>query len=148
VVVFSQLSDRDVPSVCLGGDLDGDDFFVIWDLDLLPREWNVPLMDYTSRAPMTLDRPMNIDDVMSFIVKYTRSNSLPTIAYARLAESDYLNLSKRDLTCKFTLLFRIPMCTERLTFLGLTLAALHSKAVDFVKTSVPVEMPKYLRPRI
>jgi RNA-dependent RNA polymerase len=31
VVVFPQHGDRDIPSMCSGGDLDGDDFFVIWD---------------------------------------------------------------------------------------------------------------------
>lgn len=148
VVVFSQLGDRDVPSMCSGGDLDGDDFFVIWDPYLLPREWNVPPMEYASPAPVPLDRAVSIDDVMSFFVKYMKSDSLPTIAHAHLAQSDYLDLSVRDPKCKFTLLFEIPMCTDRLTFLGLTLAALHSKAVDFVKTGVPAEMPKYLRPRI
>src|SRR3954468_8690297 len=31
--------------------------------------------------------------------------------------------------------------------LGIELAALHSKAVDYVKTGQPAEMPKRLRPR-
>ena len=34
-----------------------------------------------------------------------------------------------------------------LTTIGLELAALHSKAVDYVKTGLPAEMPKRLRPR-
>src|SRR5271154_4308064 len=36
--------------------------------------------------------------------------------------------------------------TGLLTFSGLELAALHSKAVDYVKTGQPAEMPKRLRP--
>ncbi|KFY36742.1 hypothetical protein V495_07655 [Pseudogymnoascus sp. VKM F-4514 (FW-929)] len=128
VVVFSQLGDRDVPGMCSGGDLDGDDFFVIWDQDLLPREWNAEPMDYTAPAPVKLDRAVEINDVMSFFVKYMKSDTLPTIAHAHLALSDQLDYSVRD-----------PKCLE--------LAALHSKAVDFVKSGIPAEMPKYLRPR-
>ncbi|OBT57998.1 hypothetical protein VE04_02007 [Pseudogymnoascus sp. 24MN13] len=128
VVVFSQLGDRDVPGMCSGGDLDGDDFFVIWDQDLLPREWNAEPMDYTAPPPVKLDRPVEINDVMSFFVKYMKSDTLPTIAHAHLALSDQLDFSVRD-----------PKCLE--------LAALHSKAVDFVKSGIPAEMPKYLRPR-
>ncbi|OBT64469.1 hypothetical protein VE03_05354 [Pseudogymnoascus sp. 23342-1-I1] len=128
VVVFSQLGDRDVPGMCSGGDLDGDDFFVIWDQDLLPKEWNAEPMDYTAPSPVKLDRPVEINDVMSFFVKYMKSDTLPTIAHAHLALADELELSVRD-----------PKCLE--------LAALHSKAVDFVKSGIPAQMPKYLRPR-
>ncbi|KAJ2991459.1 hypothetical protein NUW58_g2506 [Xylaria curta] len=42
VVVFPANGDRDIPSMCSGGDLDGDDFFVIWDPDLIPPERNYP----------------------------------------------------------------------------------------------------------
>ncbi|KFY18653.1 hypothetical protein V493_08438 [Pseudogymnoascus sp. VKM F-4281 (FW-2241)] len=128
VVVFSQLGDRDVPGMCSGGDLDGDDFFVVWDQDLLPQEWNAESMDYTTPPPVKLDRPVEINDVMSFFVKYMKNDTLPTIAHAHLALSDQLDLSVRD-----------PRCLE--------LAALHSKAVDFVKSGIPAVMPKHLRPR-
>jgi len=100
VVVFSQLGDRDVPGMCSGGDLDGDDFFVIWDQDLLPREWNAEPMDYTAPAPVKLDRAVEINDVMSFFVKYMKSDTLPTIAHAHLALSDQLDYSVRDPKCK------------------------------------------------
>lgn len=46
VVVFFFEGDRDVLSMCLGGDLDGDDFFVIWDEKLLLMEWLYFFMDY------------------------------------------------------------------------------------------------------
>lgn len=101
VVVFSQLGDRDVPSMCSGGDLDGDDFFVIWDPELLPLEWNVGPMDYTAATPMEMDRPVEINDVQSFFVKYMKNDALPTIAHAHLAMSDQLDMSVRDPKCKF-----------------------------------------------
>lgn len=105
VVVFSQLGDRDVPAMCSGGDLDGDDFFVIWDQDLLPLEWNAEPMDYTAPAPVKLDRPVEINDVMSFFVKYMKSDTLPTIAHAHLALSDQLDHSVRNPKCKY-----LPLC--------------------------------------
>lgn len=55
VVVLPQTGDRDVASMCSGGDLDGDDFLVIWDHEILPREWNAEPMDY-SRPPTLVQK--------------------------------------------------------------------------------------------
>ncbi len=128
-VVFSQLGDVDVPSMCSGGDLDGDDFFVLWDREFIPREWNAEPMDFTSPQAYELNRNVGIDDVMAFFVTYMKNDSLPRIAHAHLAWSDYLPNSVKDLKC-------------------IELAALHSKAVDYVKSGVPATLPKHLRPQL
>ncbi|ESZ97230.1 hypothetical protein SBOR_2395 [Sclerotinia borealis F-4128] len=127
VVVFPQSGERDVPSMCSGGDLDGDDFFVIWDKDLQPSEWNCEPMSYAALEPVALKRPVEVRDLMKFFVKYMKNDSLPTIAHAHLAQADLLDLGIKD-----------PKCLE--------LAELHSKAVDYVKTGQPANMPKCLKP--
>ncbi|KAJ9155653.1 RNA-dependent RNA polymerase [Pleurostoma richardsiae] len=128
VVVFPQTGDRDIPSMCSGGDLDGDDYFVIWDQNLIPPEWNYPPMDYTADKPVTVNREVEIHDVIQFFVLYMKNDTLPRIALAHLAQSDWLQECAKH-----------PKCLE--------LAALHSKAVDYVKSGNPAVMPKKLRPR-
>ncbi|KAH8802793.1 RNA dependent RNA polymerase-domain-containing protein [Xylogone sp. PMI_703] len=128
VVVFPQTGDRDIPSMCSGGDLDGDDYFVIWDKRLWPSEWNCEPMNYEAIAPRELQRPVKVTDLMKFFVRYMKNDTLPTIAHAHIAQADILDLGVKDTKC-------------------LQLAELHSRAVDYVKSGWPAEMPKDLRPR-
>jgi RNA-dependent RNA polymerase len=100
LVVFPQTGERDVPSMCSGGDLDGDDFFVIWDKDLQPPEWNCAPMNYSAPEPKPQNTPVEVTDVMKFFVRYIKNDSLPTIAHAHLAYSDYLNQSVKDPKCE------------------------------------------------
>jgi RNA-dependent RNA polymerase len=101
VVVFPQLGDRDIPSMCSGGDLDGDDFFVIWDPKLIPKEWNAEPMDYSAPKAKVRHRPVMIDDLTKFFVKYMKNDSLPTIAHAHLAQADLLDRSIKDPKCEY-----------------------------------------------
>ncbi|KAF4632504.1 hypothetical protein G7Y89_g5632 [Cudoniella acicularis] len=126
VVVFPSTGERDVPSMCSGGDLDGDDYFVIWDKELQPSEWNCKPMEYKAPNPKVHNKPVQVVDLMKFFVRFMKNDALPTIAHAHLAHSD--GKSVEDNVC-------------------LELAALHSKAVDYVKTGEAAEMPKKLRPR-
>ena len=131
VVVFPQKGDRDLPSMCSGGDLDGDDYLVIWDPDLLPAvaHWNYYPMDY--RPTATSQVPSNepkVDDVIEFFVTYMRNDRLPTIAHSHLALAD---LSPRGVND--------PRCLE--------LAQLHSEAVDYPKSGIAVKMKRSLYAR-
>lgn len=128
VVVLPSTGDRDIASMCSGGDLDGDDYFVIWDRKLIPKQWNNEPMSYSAPEPRKIDRPVQITDLMKFFVRYMKNDALRTIAPAHLANSDYLSRSVKD-----------PICLE--------LAALHSKAVDYVKSGEAAQMPTRLRPR-
>jgi RNA-dependent RNA polymerase len=128
VVVFPSSGERDVPSMCSGGDLDGDDFFVIWDKDLQPTEWNCSPMDFTPPPAKTQRHPVQVKDLTQFFVRYMKNDSLPTIALAHLAQADALPEGVKDHKC-------------------IKLAHLHSQAVDYVKSGNPAEMPKALRPR-
>lgn len=128
VVVFPSTGERDIASMCSGGDLDGDDYFVIWDKKLIPKQWNNEPMSYSAPEPRKIDRPVQITDLMKFFVRYMKNDALRTIAPAHLANSDYLSRSVKD-----------PICLE--------LAALHSKAVDYVKSGEAAQMPARLRPK-
>lgn len=129
VVVFPSTGEIDIPSMCSGGDLDGDDYFVIWDKNLRPREWNATPMNYSPLAPRAQDHPVQVEDLMKFFVRFMKNDSLPSIALAHQAQSDQLPNGVKN-----------PKCIE--------LAELHSKAVDYVKTGHPAEMPKRLRPKL
>ena len=125
VLVLPQTGDRDISSMCSGGDLDGDDYVVIWDQRLLPKIWNAKPMDYNPPPPPPLDRDVDQADITRFFVKYMKNDFLPKIAHAHLAWADYLDEGIRHEKC-------------------LDLAQLHSKAVDYPKTGQPAQMPKAL----
>lgn len=128
VVVLPQLGDRDVASMCSGGDLDGDDYLVIWDEDLVPKEWFRTPMDYAPIKGVNLERPVTVNDVTTFFVNYIKNDSLPKIAHAHLAWSDFLMDGVESAKC-------------------IRLAQLHSNAVDYNKTGEPAYLPRDLRPR-
>jgi RNA-dependent RNA polymerase len=98
VVVFPMTGDKPVPSMLSGGDLDGDDFFIIWDKKLLPKEWNYHPMDYTAPKPRELDIDVNVDHVRDFFVSYMKNDVLGVVAYAHLGHADKFS-PKHDI-CK------------------------------------------------
>jgi RNA-dependent RNA polymerase len=101
VVVLPQTGDRDVAGMCSGGDLDGDDFLVIWDQDLLPHEWNHEPMDYTPPEKIKHGKNIGIDDLTTFFVTYMKNDTLARIANAHLANADYLDDGVKDERCRY-----------------------------------------------
>ncbi|KAK2757339.1 hypothetical protein FQN54_004853 [Arachnomyces sp. PD_36] len=130
VVVLPQTGDRDISSMCSGGDLDGDDYLVIWDQDLVPgpENWFRTPMDYSAPKAPVLNRPVTVNDITSFFVTYMKNDRLPQIAHAHLAFADYLEDGVDD-----------PKCMK--------LSALHSAAVDYNKSGIPAVMGRELQPR-
>ncbi|KAI1116672.1 RNA dependent RNA polymerase-domain-containing protein [Nemania sp. NC0429] len=127
VVVFPANGDRDIPSMCSGGDLDGDDFFVIWDQNLIPPERNHPPMIHEPLQPLEIDRDVRPSDLIAFFVTYMKNDTLSTIAHAHLAQADQLEGGPKH-----------PRCVE--------LAHLHSNAVDYPKSGQPAHLRASLRP--
>ncbi|CAO3704038.1 unnamed protein product [Rhizopus stolonifer] len=127
VIVFSSKGDRDVPSMCSGGDLDGDEYMqvmiVIWDPRLIPPIPYNP-MNYHAEEPKRVDQ-VNMNDIKDSFVKYVQHDSLGQIANAYLANTDIYG--PMDLHC-------------------IELAQLHSRAVDFAKTGRRAVMQKHLIP--
>lgn len=128
VVVFPAEGERDLASMCSGGDLDGDDYFVIWDKQLIPQEWNYPPMLHDAAEPKVVSQKITIKDIGRFFVEYMKNDSLSDIALAHLVWSDKSNDGPKSPEC-------------------LQLAQLHSNAVDYSKTGHPAQIPRNLRPR-
>lgn len=127
VVVLPQTGDQDLSSMCSGGDLDGDDYVVIWDQDFLPKTWFHEPMDYTPPTPARVEGEVTLNDITNFYVNYMRQDFLGQIAHAHLAWADDPDVGLAHPTC-------------------LRLAQLHSQAVDYPKTGVPATYPRELRP--
>ena len=105
VVVLPQTGNRDISSMCSGGDLDGDDYLAIWDPELYPKEWNHVPMDYTPPKPKEVEREITVNDIKNFFVTYMKNDRLPTIAHAHLALGDYMDLGVKDEKCKCCLIY-------------------------------------------
>jgi RNA-dependent RNA polymerase len=103
VVVFPMNGDQDIPSMCSGGDLDGDDFFVIWDPKLLPSEWSHPPMNYSAPKPLTEPRASTAKSLSSFFVLFMKNDRLPLIAHAHLATADYEDQGAKHEKCEILL---------------------------------------------
>jgi len=124
VVVMPSDGDRDLPSMCSGGDLDGDDYIVSWDPDLIPPEWDAEPFHYRAPTPVRKDN-ISTNDIINFFHDYLQNDYLGRIAHAHLAAADYLDQGIQSSQC-------------------LRLVNLHSVAVDYPKTGVPAEMPRDL----
>ncbi|KAI9027116.1 RNA dependent RNA polymerase-domain-containing protein [Phycomyces nitens] len=87
VVVFSSQGFRDIPSMCSGGDLDGDDYTIYWDQRLLPPTRNYTPMDYEPEKPLQVDE-VHISHILKFYINYMNNDNLGQIANAHLATAD------------------------------------------------------------
>ena len=101
-VVLPQTGDRDISSMCSGGDLDGDDYIIMWDKDLLPLEWNHPPMDYEAPKAVEAIADVTTNDLTSFFVTYMKNDNLPSIAHAHLATADYMDGGVKNEKCENT----------------------------------------------
>ena len=99
----------------LGGDLDGDLYFVCWNKDLLPRKPNFPPMDYQALDKQEESEPITAADMTKFVVNYIRCDQLGVIDNAHKALADQENDGVESKVC-------------------LHLAEIHSLAVDAPKT--------------
>ncbi|KAE9382198.1 RdRP-domain-containing protein [Stipitochalara longipes BDJ] len=125
-VCFSQKGARDLPSMLSGGDLDGDRYYIMWDKNCRPQRYFAPA-DYPRQKPDELDRPVERSDMTDFFLKFMETDQLGRIAVLHRVLADQEVLGTLD-----------PKC--------ITLAEMHSTAVDFSKTGIPVDlskMPKY-----
>ncbi|KAF3188622.1 hypothetical protein TWF788_000370 [Orbilia oligospora] len=129
VVVFPQTGDKPIANMCSGGDLDGDDYIVIWDGTFIPPKVNESPMDYTPPKPVEAKSGnVTLEDIRKFFVRYMKNDTLGAIANAHLATADRLPSGVFSQEC-------------------VELAGLHSLAVDFPKTGVDAKMRKELRIR-
>lgn len=117
-IAFSQKGDRDLPSKLSGGDLDGDLYNIIWDFGCRPTHYCKPA-DYPRQLPQDIGRTVERDDMTDFFIKFMETDQLGRIATSHQVLADQRDKGTSDPDCKL-------------------LAELHSTAVDFSKTGIPV----------
>jgi hypothetical protein len=117
-ICFSQKGVRDLPSKLSGGDLDGDRYYIMWDRNARPKYTFSPA-DYPRQKPEELNRPVERTDMTDFFLKFMETDQLGRIAVLHRVLADQEPLGTRDEKC-------------------ITLAEMHSTAVDFSKTGIPV----------
>ncbi|KIM33801.1 hypothetical protein M408DRAFT_18806 [Serendipita vermifera MAFF 305830] len=125
-IIFSCKGGRPPASMLGGGDLDGDIFQIIPEANDFKPDVNTQPADYASVPTRKLDRPATIDDIADFVVDYINSDKMGLVSIQHLIISDQSRHGLHDKKC-------------------LKLAELHSKAVDFAKSGVPVrfeDLPK------
>ena len=121
VIIFPSKGKRPHPNELSGSDLDGDDYFVFYDSDLVPKELKDP-MDYTSETnPDEKKGPYTIKDVISYFATYTNYNNLGQISDAHSAFADKEEKGANS-------------------DMAINLAKKFSKAVDAPKTGAKVEL--------
>jgi hypothetical protein len=122
-ICFSQKGKRDLPSQLSGGDLDGDRYYIFWDEDAIPKT-TYPPADYPRQKPIDIGRNVEVSDMTDFFIHFMETDQLGRIAVGHQVLSDQRDDGTLDEDC-------------------IKLAGLHSTAVDFSKTGIPVcQSPK------
>ena len=101
-----------------GGDLDGDLYNVIYDPALYPRKTCTPA-DYNAPKPIDIGRAVQVSDITEHFLSFMENDALGVIATLHQIIADRSRDGVEDAVC-------------------LHLAGLHSDAVDFSKTGIPV----------
>lgn len=117
-VVFSSEGERDLPSQLSGGDLDGDLYNIIHDTKLYPTRIAAPA-DYPTQDPIDIGREVDRKDMTDFFIQFMENDQLGRIATTHQILADQKPDGTFDQDCRL-------------------LADLHSAAVDFSKTGIPV----------
>ncbi|CAD6195999.1 unnamed protein product [Caenorhabditis auriculariae] len=95
VVVFPQCGPRPHPDEMAGSDLDGDEYSVIWDQDLL-LDRNEEPFDFTSDKKKEKFDESDVDRLMrEFYIKYLKLDSVGTISNSHLHCSDQYGLNAK-----------------------------------------------------
>ncbi|KZT27322.1 RdRP-domain-containing protein [Neolentinus lepideus HHB14362 ss-1] len=129
VVVMPSQGSRSMASGLGGGDMDGDQFCVCKDPNLL-TSIHVDPAKYTPVPPRTIERDSLIEDVCDFVVEYIHSDVLGLLSDRHLIIADQSKEGTLDERC-------------------IELAELCSRAVDYPKNGVPVNIdrsPRFLIP--
>ena len=93
VFIFPSKGKRPHPDECSGSDLDGDNYFIFYDDDLVPKKLYEPMSYIPDKKEEKKKRDFTINDVIRYFAEYTNLNNLGLIGDARLAMSDR-NLQK------------------------------------------------------
>jgi RNA dependent RNA polymerase len=141
-IVFSQFGSRDLPSQLGGGgksckfvigiqvaadmtlDLDGDQFDIIWDRELIPNQQSMhSAADYPKHQPRDIGRQVEPLDIMKFFIEFMENDRVGQISSLHLQLADRVQRGTRSEPC-------------------IKLAEMASIAVDYGKSGIPVSVLK------
>ena len=89
VLIFPSKGKRPHPNECSGSDLDGDNYFVFYDKDLIINDKYLSNpMNYSFSLKLNKKDNIQIKDVIEYFAEYTNLNNLGLIGDAHLALSD------------------------------------------------------------
>eukprot|EP00892_Ulva_mutabilis_P008489 jgi/Ulvmu1/6011/UM026_0137.1 len=126
VIVFPSVGNSPEPCKMSGGDLDGDIYLISWDTALVP-EREAAAVDYTpARKPEEQILPVQVDQIVRFFIDYMKNDQLGRIANGHLAIADFAENESGT---------RVYSDNDKCH----QLVQLHSTAVDFAKTGIPVD---------
>ena len=127
--MFPGKGKRPHPNETSGSDLDGDVYFISWDINLIPNILDLsPPAEFPAHTTTNISGELQIRDFVSFFCRYNSRNNLGLIANAHKVWAD---ISKK--------LANDPVC--------LRLAAEHSKEVDYAKTGVAGNLRESEKPK-
>ena len=87
VIIFPQKGPRPHPNELSGSDLDGDDYFIFYDNDLIPKNTIEP-MDYTAASTNKIKEKIKLKNIIKYYAEYTNLNNLGIIGDAHYAMVD------------------------------------------------------------
>ena len=87
VIIFPQKGPRPHPNELSGSDLDGDEYFIFYDKELIPNKTVEP-MDYTAASSNKTKEKITLDDIIEYFAEYTNLNNLGIIGDAHYAMVD------------------------------------------------------------
>lgn len=117
VVVFPRHGPRPHPDEMAGSDLDGDEYSIIWDQEML-LDYNEDAMVFPSSTAAEEDKEPTTDDMVEFFLRYLQQDSIGRMSNAHLTYADLHGLFHEN--CH-------------------SIALKCAVAVDFPKSGVPAE---------
>ncbi len=123
VIVFPSRGGVSHPNQMAGGDLDGDDYFIFFDEDLVNQIKIIDPYTYPSSNLVIDKTKIEIEDIIDHFVTYNSNNILGKIANLQLAIADKSSFLSNDQS-------------------SIILAELFSRAVDAPKTGETIVVPK------
>ncbi|ULU04358.1 hypothetical protein L3Y34_017258 [Caenorhabditis briggsae] len=117
VVVFPRHGPRPHPDEMAGSDLDGDEYSIIWDQEML-LDYNETAMVFPSSQAQEEDKEPTTDDMVEFFLRYMQQDSIGRMSNAHLVYADLHGLFSEN-------------CAS--------IAQKCAVAVDFPKSGVPAE---------
>ncbi|WWD19157.1 hypothetical protein CI109_103615 [Kwoniella shandongensis] len=148
VIVLNTKGYRDLPNMLGGGDLDGDDYTLIWDQRFVEPLRMYEPMDYKAPPPKTVLRVTQTDLNENF-VQYITNDVLGQVDNCHLALSDSEEKGPFDEKClRLSTIHStayVPTSSHGKTT---TCLMFHSCSVDFAKTGQAAVLDPDLRPQL